>query len=35
MDAATSIMGAMGARIFRKGQPPVEKRSGEELELAR
>jgi dipeptidase E len=27
--------GAMGARIFRRGQPPVEKRSGEELEVAR
>src|SRR5216684_938409 len=29
----TRLGGAMGARIFRKGQPPIEKRSGEELEF--
>jgi hypothetical protein len=32
---STRLGGAMGARIFRRGQPPVEKRSGEDLEVAR
>jgi hypothetical protein len=32
---STRLGGALDARIFRRGQPPVEKRSGEELEVAR
>ena len=32
---STRLGGAMGARIFRKNQPPLERRSGEELEIAR
>ncbi len=32
---STRLGGAMGARIFRKNQPPLERRSGEELEISR